>query len=192
MNGPRHQRSQRRMVRAGTLVARTAAATAIVVSATALAMMTTAPTVNAAAEEPDRRRHGPTATTLAAAAQAESALERRSRERDRQSTWLAPVIASIQRPFAVAARLLRRPLDDRCVYGDKPLKKLDPELECVEHSLLLVSTTRRRAPRNDLLQVFWGAAFVRPSKNSIRIEPETPSTHVTLLSPLTFVRRPHS
>jgi hypothetical protein len=44
VNGPRHQRSHRRVVRAGTFVARTAAAKDVVVSAIAAAMMTTAPT----------------------------------------------------------------------------------------------------------------------------------------------------
>ncbi len=65
VNGPRHQRSHRRVVRAGTPVARTAAIATIVVGAIALAT-TTAPTY-AAAEEPNRRRHGPKAAPRTAA-----------------------------------------------------------------------------------------------------------------------------
>ena len=44
VNAPRHQRSQRRVVRAGIPVVRTAALAAAIASATALARITTAPT----------------------------------------------------------------------------------------------------------------------------------------------------
>src|SRR5450432_3831000 len=55
VNGPCHQRSQRRVVRAGTPVARTEALTAIIVMAIALATTTTAPTYT---RRPRKRTEG--------------------------------------------------------------------------------------------------------------------------------------
>jgi hypothetical protein len=60
VNGPRHQPTHRRVVRAGTPVARTMALAPIAVSATALATTTTAPTYDAegASEEPVAKEVG--------------------------------------------------------------------------------------------------------------------------------------
>ena len=78
-------------------------------SATALATITTAPDVHAPPEEPHRRRRRAMAAPLAAAAQAEPAAERLGRARQQPAPRLARVVAPVQRPPAVSARLLAPP-----------------------------------------------------------------------------------
>ena len=79
--------------------------------------------VHAAAEEPNRRGHGSTAAPLAAAAEIEAPAERLGRHGQQAPSRLARVIATIQRPPALSARLLGRPLDDRLVDGPEEPSK---------------------------------------------------------------------
>ena len=131
VNGPRHQRSHRRVVRAGTPVVRVDRARASsAASATTLATITTAPTYT---RRPRNRTDGGVARRRHPSRPQQRLKRRRERLGRRRPAARREACAGSPRGAAGRRRSrhgsLRRPRHDRRVDRRQPLKKLAPQLE---------------------------------------------------------------